>query len=140
MKNVYQALGVESILLVEDDPWVRDSLALFFQVEGCRMKTAASAAEAAAMISSERFDMIICEYWLADVDGLSFLNQFGGNGHGPIKILVASYPTRPTSEEARRLGVHAVIGKPFTGEVLERSLRRLMPRAEGRRTGFPLGG
>ncbi len=139
MENIYKALSVENILLVEDDPWTRDSLSLFFGIEGCRLSSAGSAAEAATAMSSERFDMIICEYWLPDTDGLSLLNQLGNGAHGPIKILVSSYPAHPTADEARRLGIHDVIGKPFSGKTLERSLRRLLVRAGGWRPDLPAG-
>src|SRR5512138_3152663 len=61
VKNLYEELGVRNILLVEDDQWTRDSLSLFFQIEGCRLRAASNAAEAIAALSESRFDLIICE-------------------------------------------------------------------------------
>jgi len=73
------------------EPWTRDFLSLFLRVEGCSPHVAASATEAIAALSAGRFDLIICEYWLADMDGLSFLKLFGDCHPGAVKILTSSY-------------------------------------------------
>ncbi len=132
MKKFYQDLGVRSILLVEDDQWTRDSLALFFRIEGCRLQSASNAEEAIAALSDDRFDLIICEYWLPDMDGLSLLKLYGTRQTGAIKLLISAYLTHQATEEAIRSGIHDVIRKPFNAETLERSLKRHLPRPDRR--------
>jgi two-component system response regulator FlrC len=127
--NPYQRLGVKSILLIEDDPWTRDSLSLFFQIEGCRLQSAASAKEAIAALSGDRFDMILCEGSLPDMDGLSLLNLYGNHQTGAVKFLISAYPTPSLIEEAGRYGIHDVIRKPFTVETLEKSMMRCLTQS-----------
>jgi DNA-binding NtrC family response regulator len=127
--NLYQELGVKNILLVEDDPWTRDSLSVFFQIEGCRLQSAASANEAIAALAGDRFDMILCEHTLPDMDGLFLLKLYGNRQPGAVKILISAYPTQPLVEEAGRYGIHDVIRKPFTVATLEKTLTRCHPRA-----------
>jgi len=127
--NLYQELGVKNILLVEDDPWTRDSLSLFFQIEGCRLQSAASANEAIEALADDRFDMILCERSLPDMDGLSLMKRYGNNQPGAVKFLISSYPTQSLIEEAGRYGFHDVIRKPFTVETLEKSLMRCLPKS-----------
>src|SRR5512138_1187094 len=43
MRRFYQEMGVTSILLIEDDQWTRDSLSLFFRIEGCRLQAVSNA-------------------------------------------------------------------------------------------------
>ncbi len=124
--NLYQELGVKNILLVEDDPWTRDSLSLFFQIEGCRLRSAASANEAIAALAGDRFDMILCEHSLPDMDGLSLLKLYGNHQPGAVKFLMSAYPTQSLAEEAERHGIHDVIRMPFMIETLEKSLMRCL--------------
>jgi len=129
LKNLYKELGVESILLIEDDPWSRDSLTTFFRIVECRMESAENAMEAGAAMSRDRFDLILCEYQLPGMNGLDLLKILGKSDHGAVKFLFTSYPVEKLVEEAVRSGIHEVIRKPFTMETLEKSLTRHFPRA-----------
>ena len=138
MKNHYKDLGVESILLIEDDPWSRDSLSTFFRIVECRMESAENAMEAIAAVSRNRFDLILCEYQLPGMSGLALLKTLGDMHPRAVKFLFTSYPVDKLTEEAVRSGIHEVIRKPFTMETLEQSLMRYFPR--GRQGGHePVG-
>lgn len=130
--SLFQELGVKDILLVEDDPWTRDSFALFFQIEGCRLQSAATANEAIEPLSRGQFDLILCEHWLPGMDGLSLLERFGEGQTGAVKILITAYRTDQLVEEAGRLGIHDVIQKPITVASLEKSLKRCLSQPRGR--------
>lgn len=132
MRNLYRELGVRDILLVEDDHWTTDSLSLFFRIEGCRLRSASTAEEAIEALLGDRFDLIICEYWLPDMDGLSMLKLYGNRQPGAVKVLISAYLTHPAVEEAMRSGIHEVIRKPFTVETLENSLKRHFPHPSSR--------
>lgn len=132
LKNLYKELGVESILLIEDDPWSRDSLSIYFQIVECRMQSAENAMEAIAAVSRNRFDLILCEYQLPGMKGLTLLEMLGNIHPGAIQFLITSYPVQKLAEEAVRSGIHEVIRKPFTMETLEESLMRYFPRVPQR--------
>jgi DNA-binding NtrC family response regulator len=129
VKNLYKELGVESILLIEDDPWSRDSLSTFFRIVECRMQSAENAMEAIAAVSRIRFDLILCEYQLPGMSGLTLLKMLGNIHPEAVLFLFTSYPIRKLAEEAVQSGIHEVIRKPFTMETLEESLMRHFPRA-----------
>jgi CheY-like chemotaxis protein len=124
MPNISRELNGKRILLVEGEPCTRDSLSLVLRVEGCSLHVAASAAEAMAALSAGRFDLIICEYWLPDMDGLSFLKLFGDCHPGTVKILTSSYMSDQAMGEAKWAGIHDVIRPPFTVGMLRRALSR----------------
>jgi two-component system response regulator HydG len=128
LKNLYKELGVESILLIEDDPWSRDSLSTFFRIVECRMQCAENAMEAIAAVSRNRFDLILCEYQLPGTNGLILLKMIGDIYPGTVKFLFTSYPIQKLAAEAARSGIDEVIRKPFTMATLEESLTRSFPR------------
>lgn len=128
LKNLYKELGVESILLIEDDPWSRDSLTTFFRIVECRMQAAGNAMEAITAVSRDRFDLILCEYQLPGMNGLTLLKMLGNIRPGTVVFLFTSYPVQKLAEEAARSGIHEVIRKPFTMATLEESLIRYFPR------------
>jgi len=134
VKNLYKELGVESILLVEDDPWSRDSLAMFFRIVECRMQSAANAKDAIAAVARDRFDLILCEYQLPGMCGITLMKKLGNIQPRAVRFLFTSYPVQKLGEEATRSGIHEVIRKPFTMATLEESLTRHFPRRrqEGR--------
>jgi DNA-binding NtrC family response regulator len=128
LRNLYKELGVGSILLIEDDPWNRDSLSMFFRVVGCGIRSAENATEAIAALSGDRFDLILCEVQLPDMNGLTLLKSYGMNQAGAVKFLFTSHPDQGLIEEAVRSGIHEVIRKPLTVDALEESLKRWFPR------------
>jgi DNA-binding NtrC family response regulator len=129
VENLYKELGLGDILLIEDDPWSTDSLAMFFRIVECRMQSAANAKEAITAMSRNRFDLILCEYQLPGMNGLTLLKMLGDIHPGAVNFLFTSYPIQKLAEEAARSGIHEVIRKPFTMETLEESLMRYFPRA-----------
>src|SRR5659263_85165 len=90
VKNPYKELGVESILLIEDDSWSRDSLTTFFRIVECRMQSAANAKEAITAMSRDRFDLILCEYQLPGMSGVTLLKMLENIKPGAVKFLFLS--------------------------------------------------
>lgn len=129
LKNPYKELGVESILLIEDDPWSRESLSTFFRIVECRMQSAETAMDAVAAASRHRFDLILCEYQLPGFNGMALLKMLGDIDPGAVKFLFTSYPVLKLADEAARSGIDEVIRKPFTMETLDESLVRHFQRA-----------
>ena len=126
--DFYEELKNRKILLVEDDPWIRDSLSLFFRNKGCRLVALESVKEAIAAIDEESFDIVICDYWMPHMDGLSFLAQVGRTQPDTIRILLSAFPVGEVASDAGRTDIHDFLQKPLTIEGMERSLGRLMER------------
>ena len=113
------------ILLIDDDEWIRDSLSLFFEAEGCRLLALETAEEGLEAIHQEKYDIIISDYKLPGMDGLEFLKQIQSSHPNTIKILITAYMSESVATEAKKFGVKDLIAKPFTSETIEASLKRL---------------
>lgn len=128
LKDLYNELEIESILLIEDDPWKRDSLSMFFKVVGCRIRSVANATDAISALSGDRFDLILCEAQLPDMNGFTLMKRYCKFQAGAVIFLITTYPDQKLIEEAAQSGINEVIWKPLTVETLEESLKRHFPR------------
>jgi DNA-binding NtrC family response regulator len=128
LDDLYRKLGVRNVLLIGNDPWIRETLSFFFQIRGCRFVSATSGRESIAALSSGRFDLILCEDLLPDGDSVSLLNLHEDRQPGAIRLLIAQSPYQPEIEEAVRSGFQGVIPKPFQIEALEDALKRIPAR------------
>ena len=126
MIDLYQKLKGLRLLLIDDDEWVRDSLRLFFESEGCHILTLETAEEGLNILNRQNFDIIIIDYRLPGLDGLEFLRRGQKRHPAAMKILISAYGSKKLITEARKLGVHDYIPKPFTSEAIEASLNRLI--------------
>lgn len=126
--DLYDELREKRILLIEDDPWTHDALSLYFGLKGCALRAVGTVSDALEAIGREHFDVIICDYWMPDMDGLTLLDLVEKSDPEAIRILITGYPTSEIVAEADRLGVHELITKPVTVEALEETLERLLAR------------
>jgi two-component system response regulator HydG len=118
------------ILLIDDDEWIRNSLCLFFESEGCHLLALDTAEEGMKVLDKQDFDIIIIDYRLPGLDGFEFLKRIQGKHPGAMKILITAYGSEKFFAEARKLGAHDFIPKPFTSEAIEASLGRLIEKQE----------
>lgn len=114
------------LLLIDDDEWVRDSLRLFFESEGCHIVAFETAEEALAITASRSFDLIVVDYRLPGMDGLEFVKQLPANQADALKVLITAYGSKDLLVKAKQSGCNGFIPKPFTTEIIEKSLERLI--------------
>jgi DNA-binding NtrC family response regulator len=131
--GLFNKLTDMKILLVDDDEWIRDSLILFFECEGCHLVALETAEEGVEALKSQSYDIIISDYKLPGMDGLEFFKLIGESHPDAMMILVTAYGNIDVASEAIRIGIHDFIHKPFTTEDIERSLGRLIEKREKKR-------
>lgn len=123
--NVFSILKHMNILLIDDDEWIRDSLKLFFEAEGCHILALETAEEGLEALHCQDYDIIITDYKLPGMDGVEFFKQIQNSHPDTIKILITAYKNEAVVNEAKEAGVQHLIAKPFTSETIEASLTRL---------------
>ena len=128
--NLFNKLKDHKILLVDDDEWIRDSLTLYFGTEGCHILAVETAEEGLELLKEEDYDIILIDYKLPGMDGLTFTKKIHEIRPDAIKILITSYKTKEVVSEAKRIGIQDLIDKPFTIKTIEDSLSRLIQKNE----------
>jgi DNA-binding NtrC family response regulator len=128
--DLFNKLKDKKILLVDDDEWIRDSLTLYFGTEGCHMLAVETAEEGLELLKQEDYDIILIDYKLPGIDGLTFTKKIHEIRPDAIKILITAYKTKEVVSEAKRIGIQDIIDKPFTIKTIEDSLSRLIQKNE----------
>ncbi|NSW57144.1 MAG: PAS domain S-box protein [Armatimonadetes bacterium] len=127
--------AVGHILLVEDEPDVRDTLAAVLRHYGHRVRTAGAAPEAIRELDERQFDIVITDLLLPGGGGRAVL-QHCARLSKPIPVLVV---TGQDSEDADRkvlqMGARGLLRKPVTAQQMLAEIRRVLD--EQRATATP---
>jgi len=117
-----------NLLVVEDDPSIRDLIALTLQAEGFQVRTATDGRAALAAIDEAPPNAILLDVNMPRMDGFAFLEAVRSHPTGsaiPVLMLTA----RGEAGDVRRalsLGARDYVGKPFEPRQLLRRVRRLL--------------
>jgi len=128
--DLFKKLQNMEILLIDDDEWIRDSLCIFFESEGCHLTALETAEEGMEALKNHDFDILVTDYRLPGMDGLAFLRRIQDTRPHIMTILITAYKSEDVVSEAMRLGVQDFIEKPFTTKTIEKSLTRLVKKRE----------
>jgi DNA-binding NtrC family response regulator len=118
--------GFSKILVVEDDPSVRDTLLTFLDLEGYKVDSASSTSEAIRMLQGGSYPMVISDVYLDERTGLDILNSAKSANPDCIVVLMSGRGSIETVMEATERGAFDYIAKPFE---LDRMLE-VVKRAE----------
>jgi DNA-binding response OmpR family regulator len=114
-----------SVIIVDDDSWLRLFVRKVTEDLGYRVLEASSAAEARDMLQKEPVELLITDIMMPEEPGFSLIanarQQFPG-----LKVLAVSGVDTGHLRLACRLGAHATLEKPLTPESLTKSLRYLL--------------
>ena len=124
--DLFNKLKDKKILLVDDDEWIRDSLTLYFDSEGCNMMAVETAEEGMELLTQQNYDIILIDYKLPGIDGLTFSRKIQEICPDAIKILITAYKNKKVVSEAVSAGIQDLIDKPFTIKTIEDSISRLL--------------
>ncbi len=126
--ELYKRLQGMKVILIEDDQWIQNGLRMFFQYNGCHLEGYMNATLAMEALAKDKFDIIISDYWLPDLDGLTLIMRAREHQPDAICILTTAYPTPGLQDAAAKMGVHEFLPKPLTIPKLEKSLELLIER------------
>ncbi|MFZ0614605.1 MAG: response regulator [Desulfobacterales bacterium] len=105
-------------LLVDDNEFIRNSMEIAFRQKGYPLRTAATAEDGLRKLATDHFEIIISDFKLPGINGLTFLKHAGGNRTDLIKILISACGDHATIATAYAMGVHDYLQKPFTLDTL----------------------
>ncbi len=107
------------VLIVDDEKTLRHFLRLNLQEQGYEVSEAADGQIALKLIEQHRFDVVLLDLRLTDMDGLEILRRLRQLAPTTSVIILTAYATLDSAVEALRQGAHDYLTKPFdTGELL----------------------
>ncbi len=113
--------GALHIFIIEDDAEVRKSLTLVLESCGYVVTTASSGEEGAEKLTTNHFDLILCDLRLPGVSGLELLQQ---RSDSTPFILMTAYGSTDIATQAVRAGAYDYISKPIVPDDLIFTIKR----------------
>jgi len=112
-----------SILIVDDEESVRDSLYNWFIEDGFRVECAENAKRALTILESDQFDIILADIKMPGMDGLEMLRRIKSIKPDSIVIVMTAFATVDTAVKALKDGAYDYVTKPFDPDDLTHLIR-----------------
>ncbi len=114
------------ILIVDDEPIVRESIREWLKDAGYQVATAESGEEAREVVQKQDFSVMILDIRLPGMTGITVLKEVKALKPEMKSIIITAYPTAEFSAEAKRLGAIDFLIKPIVPDDLERLIRETL--------------
>ncbi|MCB2222485.1 MAG: sigma-54 dependent transcriptional regulator [Bacteroidetes bacterium] len=112
-----------SLLIVDDEESVRDSLYNWFIEDGYHVDCAADAKEALTMLESHNFDIILADIKMPGMDGLEMHRRIKSLNKDAIVIVMTAFASVETAVQALKDGAYDYVTKPFDPDDLSHLIR-----------------
>ena len=114
-----------TILIVDDNSALRESLAETVAGLGHRPLSAASGQEALARLECEAVDAVLLDLRMPDMDGIEVLRRLRDNPKRPPVVILTAFASAENTIEAMRLGAFDHLTKPIGRDDLDALLQRM---------------
>lgn len=118
------------LLIVEDEPQQRESLAMLFEGEGYQVRATDSAETALQILHNNRPHLVVTDVKLTGMDGITFFESVRSGEHGkdiPF-IFITAYNDAAAIARIKTMGSVEYITKPFNLEDLIKLVREISSR------------
>ena len=126
-----------TILIVDDESGIRQSLGALLRDEGYEIEAVASGEECLEQIGRRNFDLILLDVWLKKMDGLETLERIQELETAPMAVMISGHGNIETAVRATKLGAFDFIEKPLSLEkivlVVRNALEYVRLESENRR-------
>lgn len=119
-----------AILVVDDEPGIRELLSQILADEGFSVTTVASGEEALAAVSREVFDVVMLDIKLPGMDGLEVLRQLKAGGKRLPVVMISGHATVEQAAQAVREGAADFLEKPLGLERVLVTVNNVLERAQ----------
>lgn len=114
------------ILIIDDEPLMRISIADALKEEGYQIFDTDSGREGLRLVQNERYDIVITDLMLPEVDGMRILKTCKQFSPQTQVILITAYGSVASATEAIKQGAYDYLTKPFSMDDLIFMIRRLL--------------
>ena len=112
-----------SILIVDDEESVRDSLYNWFVEDGFHVECVENATKALIILESDLLDIILADIKMPGMDGLEMLRRIKTIKQDSIVIVMTAFATVDTAVKALKDGAYDYVTKPFDPDDLTHLIR-----------------
>ncbi len=118
------------ILVVDDEPSMREFLEIMLSREGYEVRSAADTASALALAGREDFDLVITDIRMPGGGGLEVLRRVKALSPDTVVIMISAFASAETAVEAMKQGAYDYIPKPFNVDEVKLIIGNALERAQ----------
>lgn len=120
-------LGGLKVLVVDDEPMLRELYVEEFADCGAIVQEAADGMAGMSLLGSETFDIVFTDYMMPKLSGVEFAAAVRKKlGPRPIIVLCTGYGRNASEDEIKAAGITAVFEKPFKLDNIHEALASLV--------------
>jgi DNA-binding NtrC family response regulator len=112
-----------SILIVDDEESVRDSLFNWFMEDGYDVECAENAKKALLLLESREFDIVLADIKMPGMDGMEMHRRIRALNKETIVIIMTAFASVDTAVQALKDGAYDYVTKPFDPDDLSHLIR-----------------
>ncbi len=116
------------LLVIDDEPGLRQSLRLILTDEGFQVAEEADGVRGLDRALAEQFDAVLCDVRMPGLDGLEFLRRYRAAGGAALVIMMSAYGSEDSAIAAMKEGAYDYIPKPFRADEVVLVLRKAAER------------
>ena len=120
-----------TVLIVEDDPNLREALCDTLHLAGYQVAAAADGASALEILDRQAVGMVVSDVQMPHMDGHSLLKRIRGRNPELPVVLMTAYGTVQKAVDAMRCGAADYLLKPFDADLLVDMVGRYLPLKRG---------
>ncbi|MFH1019006.1 MAG: sigma-54 dependent transcriptional regulator [Pseudomonadota bacterium] len=102
----------KTILIIDDEASIRESLSGILTDEGFQALCAEDGQQGLAMLEEEQVDLVLLDIWMPGLDGLEVLKRIKGSQADLPVIMISGHGTIETAVQATKMGAYDFIEKP----------------------------
>jgi two-component system response regulator AtoC len=125
---------VSRVLIVDDEPGLRQSLGLLLGDAGYEVAAESDGRRALERATAEPFDLVLCDVRMPKLSGLEFLRAYRDRGGTALVIMMSAYGGEDAALAAMKEGAYDYVPKPFRPDEVVLALRKAEERERLRRT------
>jgi len=118
LNNLEVSMGSAKILIVDDEPIMRKSLAGWLERDGYTIATASSGEEALEKFKSAHYDILLVDIKMEGISGLEVLRHVKDSDPDAAVVMITAYGSIATAIEAMKNGAQDYLLKPFDPDEL----------------------
>lgn len=123
-------IQTKKVLVVDDEKLVCQSCLSILSEEGYQVDTCLSARDSLRRLDGERFDMLVADLRMPDIDGIDLIERAKKKRPDLAVVVITGYPSVDTAVATLKLGATEYVPKPFTPDELADRVRTAFEKQE----------
>ena len=118
------------ILVVDDEPLIRQSLYEIFRIDGYQSHMAQSGEEALEILDTNKVDIVVTDFKLPKMNGVDLLKSIKEKNSEIEVIMITGYGSIENAVEAMKLGAYEYITKPINDNEIKLLIDKIVEKRE----------